>query len=233
MGTTPYKTLSVRVRVCIRAKRAIVSAPLLSNDTSGTCSSENGQTNTHSLSPSSIFLFHTHTHRGSHRNFVLYCWGEGESALRFTASPWNAGTSELWSAKKTRGVVKEGRVVRKPQELKRPPMGWLFICILCGCGCVLTSLEKMGSYLPLIYLFLCPLQAGDRPGQLQSNPSLNGGGVQTIHFPVSLSRPRTGKGREHRRYKSVQKEFYTLKSAACCFLQSCQFNFFHAKASSL
>lgn len=64
----------------------------------------------------------------------------------------------------------------------------------------------MGSYLPLIYLFLCPLQAGDRPGQLQSNPSLNGGGVQTIHFPVSLSRPRTGKGREHRQYKSVQKE---------------------------
>lgn len=217
MGTTPYKTLSVRVRVCIRAKRAIVSAPLLSNDTSGTCSSENGQTNTHSLSPSSIFLFHTHTHTSwKPQEFCVVLLGRGRERAPvhgLSMERWNVRTLEC---QKDAGVVKEGRVVRKPQELKRPPMGWLFICILCGCGCVLTSLEKMGSYLPLIYLFLCPLQAGDRPGQLQSNPSLNGGGVQTIHFPVSLSRPRTGKGREHRRYKSVQKE--KIYPEKCCML---------------
>lgn len=84
------------------------------------------RTNKHTLPLSSSFSYwsyHTNTHSGSHRNVVMYCWGA--IPLRFTSSPWNAGTSDLRSAKQTWGLLKGGRVVRKPEALERPPMGRL------------------------------------------------------------------------------------------------------------
>lgn len=38
------------------------------------------------------------------------------------------------------------------------------------------------------------LQANSGPGQLQSNPGLNGTGIPTVRVPVPPARPRTGKG---------------------------------------
>lgn len=137
MGTTPYKTLSVRVRVCIWAKRAIVSAPLLSNDTSGTCSSENGQTNTHSLSPSSIFLFHTHTHIVEATGILCCIVGERERA-RSGSRPLH-GTLERPNSgvPKRRGGGERGQGGKKTSRIKTTPNGmivymyplWVWVCV--------------------------------------------------------------------------------------------------------
>lgn len=224
MGSTLTRLcsfISWCVCVCL-ASHAIVSPSLLSNDTSGTWT-ESGQTNTHSLSfPLSFALFltdkhararhkHTNTHKESHRNVVLYCWREG--ALRFTASPWNVGTSELWSASKKLGVLREGRGVRKPQELQWPPMGWLclFMCVRRreweAEGNSLTPVDLfLHLFYPWLFLVLSSLQAGVGPRQLQSNTSLHRARVQALHFPIPPARPWTGKGKGNKKQRDYTGE---------------------------
>lgn len=168
MGSTLTRLcsfISWCVCVCL-ASHAIVSPSLLSNDTSGTWT-ESGQTNTHSLSfPLSFALFltdrharawhkHTNTHKESHRNVVLYCWREG--ALRFTASPWNVGTSELWSASKKLGVLREGRGGKKTSRITMTPNGMIVFIYVCekervrGWGQLTDSCWPLSEFiLPLI-----------------------------------------------------------------------------------
>lgn len=120
--------LCVSVFVCLGLD-AIVSPSLLSNDTSGT-GSENGQT--HTLTPSFSHTctnmdthIYTNTHWGSHRNVVL---------LETECSPVHGLSMEHWNVRTREcqqevGVVKQGRVVRKPQELEWPQ--WDYCVNLC------------------------------------------------------------------------------------------------------
>lgn len=90
-------------------------------------SEQRERTNKHTFPLSFLSYSFTHKHLGSHRNVVLYCWGE--SPLRFTASPWNAGTSEYRSAKKRSGGVDWREGGKKTLSIRMTPYGtyWLFL----------------------------------------------------------------------------------------------------------
>lgn len=145
---------------------------------------------------------HTHTHKESHRNVVLYCCREG--ALRFTASPWNVGTSELWSASEKLGCMVGWEGERENLKNYNHPQ-WDHCVYLCAWEKRECEAEGSDSCWPLsgfiyptvVLIFVGPflsLQAGVGPGQLQSHTSFHGTRVQTLHFPIPLARPWTGKG---------------------------------------
>lgn len=159
------------------------------------------RTNKHTFPLSFLSLSRSHTSSWEATGMLCCIVGERESPLRFTASPWNAGTSKLRSAKKKWGCWLKGGWYENLKHQNDPQWDVL----------VVSEKEKgRGSWLMVFFLFyrilkwnlriftwisVCFLQADSWPGQLQSNPGFNRAGVQAIHFPIPPARPWTGKGR--------------------------------------
>ena len=118
-------------------------------------------THTHTHTHSHLYI-HTHTHTYSHTH--KHTLGKPQECcvvlLERQRSPVHGLSMERWNVRTLErqqevGVVKEGRVVRKPQALEWPPMGWLFMCVCVwegerGWWHPNHSCRPLLSYLPVI-----------------------------------------------------------------------------------